>query len=177
MKMVLASLLTISSAALTSHAQAPAAPPAPSPGVEELHRLDALPTFRRSAKVGSVSSYDRAGGNDDDGTMSSWYVWCAVGLYPNAGQDIYYVGSPAFTRAAIALGRHRTFTIEAPDASAANAYVQAAYLNGKPLDRAWLTHAELSRGGRLALHMGDRPSGWGSASRPPSLPAVKVFSR
>ncbi len=37
----------------------------PRPGVEELYRLDALPAFKGSVKVGSVSSYDRTGGNDD----------------------------------------------------------------------------------------------------------------
>jgi predicted alpha-1,2-mannosidase len=113
----------------------------------------------------------RAGlpGNDDAGTMSSWYVWNAVGLYPNAGQDFYYVGSPVFTRAAIDLGGGRVFTVEARDASAKNRYVQAATLNGRPLDRAWLTHAEISRGGRLKLQMSDRPSVWGSARRPPSV--------
>ena len=118
----------------------------------------------------------RAGlpGNDDAGTMSSWYVWCAVGLYPNAGQDYYYIGSPAFTRVAIALGRNRAFTIEAPNASPTNVYVQEANLNGRPLDRAWLTHAEVSSGGRLILQMGDRPSGWGRANRPPSLPAMRI---
>ncbi len=34
-------------------------------GMEELHRLDLLPQLRRSERVGSVSSYDRSGGNDD----------------------------------------------------------------------------------------------------------------
>jgi hypothetical protein len=34
-------------------------------GFEELHRLDRLPAFKTAIKVGSVSSYDRTGGNDD----------------------------------------------------------------------------------------------------------------
>jgi hypothetical protein len=34
-------------------------------GAPELHRLDRLPRFRESVYVGSVSSYDRSGGNDD----------------------------------------------------------------------------------------------------------------
>jgi hypothetical protein len=34
-------------------------------GLEELLRLDRLPVFKSVAKVGSVSSYDRTGGNDD----------------------------------------------------------------------------------------------------------------
>src|SRR3712207_1917507 len=37
----------------------------PLPGIAELHRLDTLPTFKRSTSVGSISSYDRTGGNDD----------------------------------------------------------------------------------------------------------------
>ena len=35
------------------------------PGISELSRLDRLPLFRDSVFVGSVSSYDRTGGNDD----------------------------------------------------------------------------------------------------------------
>lgn len=34
-------------------------------GLEALYRLDRLPAFRESVKVGSISSYDRSGGNDD----------------------------------------------------------------------------------------------------------------
>lgn len=118
----------------------------------------------------------RAGlpGNDDGGTMSSWYVWNAIGLYPNAGQDFYYIGSPIFTRAHVDLGDGRTFTIEARGASAANKYVQFATLNGRPLERAWLTHREISSGSRLVLQMSDRPSRWGSVNRPPSMSAPGV---
>jgi hypothetical protein len=39
--------------------------PGASVGLEELHRLDRLPAFKSAAKIGSVSSYDRTGGNDD----------------------------------------------------------------------------------------------------------------
>jgi predicted alpha-1,2-mannosidase len=113
----------------------------------------------------------RAGlpGNDDSGTMSSWYVWNAIGLYPNAGQDFYYVGSPLFTRSTITLDDGRAFIIEARGASATGKYVQSAKHNGRTLDRAWLTHAEVARGGTLILQMGERPSSWGSGRRPPSL--------
>src|SRR5262245_47330440 len=34
-------------------------------GLQSLYRLDLLPTLRDSVHVGSVSSYDRTGGNDD----------------------------------------------------------------------------------------------------------------
>lgn len=107
-------------------------------------------------------------GNDDSGTMSSWYVWGAMGLYPNAGQPYYYIGSPLFRRVAIDLGAGRSFVIEAPETSAANRYVQSAELNGRPLNRAWLSHAEIAAGGRLVLHLGAAPSRWGAANPPPA---------
>jgi hypothetical protein len=34
-------------------------------GLDALYRLDRLPRLRQSVRVGSVSSYDRTGGNDD----------------------------------------------------------------------------------------------------------------
>ncbi len=100
-------------------------------------------------------------GNDDSGTMSSWFVWSAIGLYPNAGQPYYYIGSPIFTKADIDLGGGRSFTVEAPDASESNIYVRSASLDGESLERAWLRHEEASRGSKLTLEMGDSPSAWG----------------
>ncbi len=108
-------------------------------------------------------------GNDDSGAMSSWYVWAAIGLYPNAGQPFYYICSPLFQRATINLGGGRTFIIEAPETSETNLYVQSATLNGRALERAWLKHEEIARGGRLVLHMGVQPSTWGRNNRPPSM--------
>ncbi len=112
--------------------------------------------------LGSQYSTGRAGlpGNDDAGAMSSWYVWSAMGLYPLAGKPLYYIGSPVFARSVIRLEGGKTFTISAPKTSATNIYVVAARLNGKPIDRATLTHAELMAGGVLELDMGDKPSTW-----------------
>ena len=108
-------------------------------------------------------------GNDDSGAMSSWYVWAAIGLYPNAGQPFYYIGSPLFQRSTISLGGGRSFVIEALNTSETNMYVQSATLDGRPLARAWLKHEEVERGGRLVLHMGATPLNWGRDNRPPSM--------
>ena len=63
MKRTLLICLVLAAAGL--HAPAQELVSLPRPGVEELSRLDALPAFKGSIKVGSVSSYDRTGGNDD----------------------------------------------------------------------------------------------------------------
>ncbi|MCA1607016.1 MAG: glycoside hydrolase family 92 protein, partial [Acidobacteria bacterium] len=116
-------------------------------------------------------------GNDDSGAMSSWYVWGALGLYPNAGQPYYYICSPLFSRSTINLGGGRTFIIEASETSETNSYVQSVTLNGRALDRAWLKHEEIARGGRLVLRMGSTPSAWGRENRPPSMSSSERKSK
>ncbi len=108
-------------------------------------------------------------GNDDSGTTSAWLVWSMLGLYPNAGQDYYYVGSPVFTKATVTLDKGRRIVIEAPSSSKERRYVARAKLNGKPLERSWLRHSELINGANLHLVQSDRPSAWGSKVVPPSL--------
>ncbi|MDG2520676.1 GH92 family glycosyl hydrolase [Caulobacter segnis] len=107
-------------------------------------------------------------GNDDAGAMSSWYVWSAIGLFPNAGQPFYYIGSPIFERAVISLENGRTFTVSAKGAGEA-IHVVGARLNGKPIDRAWITHQELAAGGVLELTMAQEPGVWARRfSAPPN---------
>jgi putative alpha-1,2-mannosidase len=107
--------------------------------------------------------------------MSSWYVWSAIGLYPLAGQPIYFIGSPIFTRSSIHLAGAKTFTIQAPESSASAKYVTSAELNGKPLHRAWLTHIEIVAGGKLTLHMGTTPAHWDTEVPPDGVGAWKLI--
>lgn len=115
-------------------------------------------------------------GNDDSGAMSSWYAFGAMGIFPNAGQDVYLIGSPTIPRTVLHLAGGRTFTITAVNASASNKYVESAELNGKPLDRAWFRHVDVGSGGSLVLHMSSKPASWPKGDPPPSAstdPALK----
>jgi len=47
------------------------------------------------------STPDGLAGNDDGGTLSAWYVWAALGMYPLAGTDRYVLGAPMFERVEI----------------------------------------------------------------------------
>jgi len=125
-----------------------------------------------------LDNYYKAGrgglpGNDDAGALTSWYVWAAMGLYPNAGQAYYYIASPLFTRVRINVGEGRVFTIEALRSSHVNQYIQSARLNGHPLQRAWLKHSELIAGGTLELDLGPEPSAWGRGEKPYSVEPVQ----
>jgi predicted alpha-1,2-mannosidase len=108
-------------------------------------------------------------GNDDSGAMSSWYVFGAMGIFPNAGQDVYLIGHPTFPEVMLYLAQGKTFAIEAKNLSPDNSYIVAATLNGRPLDRAWFRHEDLVTGGRLVLTMAAKPGSWPSGDAPPSL--------
>jgi predicted alpha-1,2-mannosidase len=103
-------------------------------------------------------------GNDDTGQMSAWYVFSALGLYPLCpGTPRYEIGSPLFEEARIAVAGGRTFTVRAPGVSETNLYVQSATLDGRPLDRPWVDHADVARGAVLELRMGPEPNRtWGA---------------
>ncbi len=107
-------------------------------------------------------------GNDDSGAMSSWYVFGQIGIFPNAGQDVYLIGSPSLAKTTLHLANGKAFVIEARELSPTAIYVASAKLNGKPLDRAWFRHADLVDGGSLVLTMSDKPTSWPSGDPPPS---------
>ena len=101
-------------------------------------------------------------GNDDSGSMSSWYVFHALGFYPNTGQDLYLISSPTFEEAVIHLENGRDLSIKAKKASDKNIYVQSVKLNGEPLDACSFKHTDIANGGTLEFVMGSKPSKWGT---------------
>jgi len=104
-------------------------------------------------------------GDEDGGSMSSWYVFSSMGLYPQCpGRPIYDIGSPVFEEVAINVGNGKTFIIEAKDVSAKNKYIQSATLNGKPWEKTYIYHSDVVAGGKLVFQMGPRPNKeWGSS--------------
>ncbi|MGD2152436.1 MAG: glycoside hydrolase family 92 protein, partial [Gemmatimonadales bacterium] len=112
-------------------------------------------------------------GNEDCGQMSAWYILSAMGFYPvNPADGVYVIGAPHYERVVIDLGDGGRFSVEAPGVSAENKYIQSAALNGRPLDRCYITHEEIAAGGTLAFTMGSRPNlAWATeeSAAPPSM--------
>jgi predicted alpha-1,2-mannosidase len=112
-------------------------------------------------------------GNDDLGEMSSWYVWAALGLYPEIpGRAELVLGSPLFPHA-VAHGNGGDLTIDAPNASSATPYVQALRLDGKPHGQPWLAPQVAGHGGKLDFTLAAAPNlAWGAGRHdaPPSFP-------
>ncbi len=97
-------------------------------------------------------------GDDDSGAMSSYYVWSRIGLFPNAGQDIYYLNAPILGRVVVERPEDGPLTVSR---TGAGDYIASATLNGKPLGRSWVRHAELKGRTKLAFTMSKTPTKWG----------------
>ncbi len=98
-------------------------------------------------------------GNEDCGQMSAWYVLAAIGLHPiNPGDNKYQITSPVFSKVELQLDddyyHGNKFTIIAHHNSEENIYIKSIRLNGKKLDRWWISHSEIVNGGLLELEMG-----------------------
>ena len=98
-------------------------------------------------------------GNEDCGQMSAWYIFSAMGFYPVNPSDLtYQLGSPLVQEAKVEIAQGKYFTMKAPQASVENKYIQEVKLNGKILDRSFITHQEIMEGGTLEFTMGPEPN-------------------
>ncbi len=89
-------------------------------------------------------------GNDDLGQMSAWLVFTALGFYPVApGSNQYVIGRPFVDRAVLHLPDGEVLTVSSEGMDGAHAYVRSVLLNGKTVERSYVTHEELMRGGEL----------------------------
>jgi predicted alpha-1,2-mannosidase len=102
-------------------------------------------------------------GDEDGGGMSSFVVFSQMGFYPvTPGSPEYSIGSPFFNHAKIDLGNGKFFEIEAVNNAPGNKYIQSATLNGKPLNKPFIHHDEIMKGGKIVFEMGDKANrNWG----------------
>ena len=119
---------------------------------------------------------DGLSGNDDLGQMSAWLVFTGLGFYPvTPGSLQYVIGRPFVERVALRLPNGKVFTVTADIMDTGHPYVGSVTLNGTPLQRSYITDAEIRAGGTLAFTMAAKPNTrWATslASRPYSMSAA-----
>ena len=119
-------------------------------------------------------------GMDDNGYLSGWYVFSAMGFYPvEPSRGYYVIGSPVFSKMTIRVqrpdGGHGKFVIEARNASEDNIYIQSATLNRRVLNKTYFHHTNMIPGGRIVFEMGPTPNKqWGAepGAAPPSVTPI-----
>ena len=112
-------------------------------------------------------------GDDDSGAMSAWYVFAALGLYPEIpGVGGFAVTGPLFPKVTLNLQDGRQVIMNAKNAGQAAPYIQTMSLNGEPCQQTWLTVEQLTGNLKtnIQFHMGAEPNKtWASDYRPPSF--------
>lgn len=116
------------------------------------------------------NSPDGLPGNDDLGSLSSWYVWAALGLYPlTPGTSAVGISVPAFESVTVRARGRRPMVIRR---TGDGARVSNVLLGGKPQSASWF-NAGRRWPRSIEIRTTDDPSPtWGThpTDRPPSWP-------
>ena len=108
------------------------------------------------------NSPDGLCGNEDCGQMSAWYVMSAMGIYPvNPVSGEYQIGTPMFSEMQIKFADNKIFKILAKNVSRENCYVKSVKLNGVALEKPFINHKDIMKGGVIEFTMTDKPTKWG----------------
>lgn len=110
-------------------------------------RVDRLSYWTRRVQDAAYGTGpDGLVGNDDGGTLSAWYVWSAIGLYPIVGTDRYSVMPPVFPRATVRLEDGSELVVEAPGASRDVGRIDNVTVDGEPVGPLEIRHEDLQDG-------------------------------
>jgi len=131
------------------------------------HDFFKTPIFDRIYKTTPDGYLEEMDG--DYGCMAAWYNLSSIGLYQVCpGQPVYQITAPIFKKVEIDLNSEfysgDKFILEAPKVSKKNIYIQSALLYDKhdkfirKLTKPWISHAELSKGGKVVFDMGVEPN-------------------
>ncbi|MGQ4383696.1 GH92 family glycosyl hydrolase [Streptomyces sp. SAS_270] len=127
------------------------------------------------AAMGKLWSTQPGGipGNDDLGEMSSWYVFSALGMYPQVpSRPELTLASPLFPRVHIDRPGGHDIEIRAAGAATDSPYIQSLKVNGRTSHRPWLPASFVREGGTLDYTLSgtaDRSWGTDAADAPPSF--------
>jgi putative alpha-1,2-mannosidase len=97
--------------------------------------------------------------DDDAGAMSGWFVFAACGFSPACvGWPVYYLNVPLFSEVELNWPGSKNFKIKVENFAEGNKYIQSVKLNGKSINRNWLTHQEIMQGGTIIITASNQPN-------------------
>lgn len=103
-------------------------------------------------------------GNDDWGSISAWYLWSSLGIFPACpGTDELIIASPIFDKVTINYENGKKLIIETNNASKENIYVKNLYLNEKAYNKPYISQSDLLESGYIRFEMSNQPNKeWGT---------------
>lgn len=97
-------------------------------------------------------------GNDDLGSMSSWYIFSAMGIYPACpGRPEYTIGAPLFRSLRLRLQNGRSLEIKR---KGGYPYIRSMAVNNKPYNTITIPHGRITQGGTITFETSDSPAQW-----------------
>ena len=135
-------------------------------------------TVLRAAQALFTNAPSGVTGNDDLGTMSSWYLFSAFGFYPAVpGTGELLLHPPRFEVLEVDLGGGKVLRVEAPGADGgAVQHVKQLQVNGQAQERVWVDWEQIRNGGTLHFTLSHEPGlPWGRS--PSALPAPPCGAR
>jgi putative alpha-1,2-mannosidase len=90
--------------------------------------------------------------DEDDGTMSAWYIFGAMGFYPMiVGDEHYELTSPLFDKLTLRLENGKKLTVQAKNRTDKSMPIKSVSFNGAEIKDFRISHNELIKGGKLVF--------------------------
>ena len=127
--------------------------------IDEIRRPD-LAAKVIDTIIARFSVLDDYPGDEDNGGMSSYYLFLMCGFFPYATTRNYYLHGTRVEKITFRLGSGKEFIVTGENVGKDNIYVQRATWQGKEYNSCKMTHSQILEGGELHFFMGDKPSDW-----------------
>ncbi|MCR6489424.1 GH92 family glycosyl hydrolase [Amycolatopsis sp. OK19-0408] len=129
-------------------------------------------TVVRAAHTLFTNAPNGVTGNDDLGTMSAWYVFSALGMYPAVpGTGNFVLNAPRFAKSVLHLENGRDITIKAPGADGSKLqYVSSLKVGSRPSDKVYVGFDQLKHGATLDFGLTTDAASATWATSPSSAP-------
>lgn len=105
------------------------------------------------------SGFDGFPGDEDNGSMSGWYVFSSMGFYPVCpGSGEYVLGIPLFDSVTIELPNGKQMNIHTDNNNPQSNFVANVALDGEDYTKLYVKHEDIMDGKTLDFRLGLAPS-------------------
>jgi predicted alpha-1,2-mannosidase len=105
------------------------------------------------------TSWNGFPGDEDNGSMASWFVFSSLGFYPvTPGAGEYVLGIPLFDSAVIHLENGKNVTINTKSNKPHLNFVKSVSLNNEDYSKVYFNHADLVKGAEIDFELAIAPS-------------------